>query len=320
MIALSGDAAEIEAWELAEYWHRNQKDKLGEPYIGHLEAVADGAHFLQKSGAVAYCAPLVDLRCAGYLHDIVEDTAGKVTIKSLTDHGFGTGVTTMVEAVTKRPNEEQMKYLLRVMTAGRGAMLVKLADLYHNTSWVRIKDLEKTTQVRLLTKYARAVGVLESALEVKETVRRAWFLRRQLKALVDAGYKAYSYTTASSYSPTKDIWDWRQKDYVTPNEFIGGPMWDGMYWTPDNALVTAPKDDKGKFVIPPPEKVRQGGPKGSTTLVPPVSTAVVPFSAKDDRAYTLDVLVTDRAYTPSLDYQEQQRKAAERLAAEQDAK
>lgn len=123
--------------------HGKQKDKLGEPYTYHLAAVAAGVRLLGGS---------IEEIAAAYLHDVVEDVTA-VTYGSLLDHGFPPSVVRIVWAVTKKSNEQQEKYLARILAAGEGAVRVKVADLMHNLRPDRLDGLTKLTRERLQQKY-----------------------------------------------------------------------------------------------------------------------------------------------------------------------
>lgn len=262
---ISGVVAAEDAEIYAKWAHglKDQKDKIGNPYDEHLRAVGDIAVALQKEKKVPWwCENEHDLRAAAWLHDTIEDT--RVTMKDLTDRGYNSVVLKIVEAITKRPSEQQHLYLARIITAGRGAMLVKLADLYHNTDISRLSLLDGGTQVRLLEKYTKAIGALEALLEIDGPTRRAWALRQLLAQLKKKGYTASSYSSTNySYNSTNTVgykWDPMQGKSVPPTEFIGGPSWDGFYpdaRKPGYGLTRAEKDDKGKYIVPPQEFVHK---------------------------------------------------------------
>ena len=79
------------ARELAFAQHEGQYDKLGQPYIFHVESVAKGvAHLGAEYETIAW------------LHDIVEDT--DTTLDDI-ELQFGARVRREVDAITQRPNE-----------------------------------------------------------------------------------------------------------------------------------------------------------------------------------------------------------------------
>lgn len=210
--ALYGESLVEHARQWAVYQHDDQVDKTGAPYEIHLEAVAEGAAYLVSSGVIAYSGSLSELRAAGYLHDVVEDVrviAGSkkaydpVTYDHLMDEGFPAGVLLLVKAMTKKPAQAQLDYLVQLIEAGKGAMILKLADLYHNTDPRRVSMIDANgryvisgdTQVRLLTKYTKSIRVLEALLDVPAADRRGWYVEQHLAALKRAGYKNLGYST-----------------------------------------------------------------------------------------------------------------------------
>lgn len=138
------------AREFAADKHKGQVDKLKEPYYNHLVAVSQGVRLLGGS---------LEEIAAAFLHDVVEDVTA-VTFKTLIDEGFPASVVRIVWAVTKKKNEEQNKYLNRIIAAGPGAMRVKVADLLHNLRPDRLSQLPVYTQTRLQDKYRPSLARL----------------------------------------------------------------------------------------------------------------------------------------------------------------
>lgn len=120
--------------------HHGQFDKGGMPYILHPLKVM---HYLKSEDE--------ELMCMALGHDVVEDT--KVTYKDLRDAGISERVITGIRALTKVPGETLDEYKARVF-ACRDAMLVKRADLRHNSDIRRLKgvthkDLERMAKYHL---------------------------------------------------------------------------------------------------------------------------------------------------------------------------
>lgn len=115
---------------IATHLHLGQTDKLGEPYYRHVATVGD---------MVALLGGTDDEIVAAYFHDSVED--GKTTIEALRDMGTSEASLDIVVAVTKVKGENNHDSLARVVDAGRGACLVKFADLLHNTRADRVRAL-----------------------------------------------------------------------------------------------------------------------------------------------------------------------------------
>lgn len=141
--------------------HAKDKDKSGKPYEFHLAGVAQGVEVLAGFHPHALAA--------AWLHDTIEDHPATVSEAKLTKWGFPKEVVQAVEAVTKRSQEEQGKYLQRVVDAGETAMLTKLADLMHNTRMDRLAELPEATRVRLLKKYTPAKARLMLELGIIQT-------------------------------------------------------------------------------------------------------------------------------------------------------
>ncbi|MFB7495247.1 HD domain-containing protein [Streptomyces sp. NPDC056161] len=133
--------AEVEA--IARTAHAGQTDKAGRPYAEHLEAVAEG---VRARGGDS------DQIAAAWLHDAVEDAA--LTREWLAGAALSARTKAIVLAVTKRPGEEPEAYARRILGTP-GALLVKEADLSHNTTPTRLAALDTPTRTRLTEKYKK---------------------------------------------------------------------------------------------------------------------------------------------------------------------
>lgn len=118
------------AYHFAEVAHHDQVRKSGEPYI---------IHPVQVAGILAELRMDPETVCAGYMHDIVEDTGATLDdIKEI----FGPTIAMIVDGDTKiskihyKSNKEQMaethRKLLLAMSKDIRVMIVKLADRLHN--------------------------------------------------------------------------------------------------------------------------------------------------------------------------------------------
>lgn len=152
-----------DAKALAEYAHRNQVDKAGEPYIDHPSRVLQT---VQAQGVQPY------VQIAAVLHDVTEDTA--FTSSILLDLGFSEAAVKIVRLVDRDHSKmryeeararhliacsEDEFYYLRIKES-RDATIVKLADIRDNLSPWRQSYLPEDTQKRLQAKYAKALNIL----------------------------------------------------------------------------------------------------------------------------------------------------------------
>ncbi|MDQ3577844.1 MAG: HD domain-containing protein [Actinomycetota bacterium] len=135
-----------DAVRIARDAHAGQRDKSGQPYIGHP---------LRVMGRVVG----EHERMTAVLHDVVEDTA--VSIADLVAAGCPAEVVAAVRAISKVPGEPQADYLTRV-AADPIARAVKFADIADNLSPARLARLDEPTQARLKAKYANALRLLTS--------------------------------------------------------------------------------------------------------------------------------------------------------------
>lgn len=144
---------------LAQVAHNRQKDKLKRPYTDHVLAVGDALMDFDD-----------DIRIAGYLHDIAEDTP--ITRQALLDMGVSERSVEIIERVTSRlhDNPDDYQAVIREIAEDHDAALVKIADNAHNSLPERVQALAaKWPDKPPVTKYRDARPVLYSAVEVEET-------------------------------------------------------------------------------------------------------------------------------------------------------
>lgn len=176
---------------LAEVAHNRQKDKLKRPYREHVIAVGDALADFDD-----------DVRIAGYLHDIAEDTP--ITRQALLDMGVSERAVDIIERVTHRLHDNPDDYAagIRYIAEDHDAALVKIADNAHNSLPERVKALaEKWPDKPPVTKYRDARPVLYDAVQVEEvrkilTRANPWLLEEfdgQLDEADDTDYENLRY-------------------------------------------------------------------------------------------------------------------------------
>ena len=179
---------------LAEVAHNRQKDKLKRPYREHVIAVGDALADFDD-----------DIRIAGYLHDIAEDTP--ITRQALLDMGVSQRAVSIIERVTNRLHDDPDDYQagIRFIAEDHDATLVKIADNAHNSLPERVKALaEKWPDKPPVTKYQDARPVLYSAVDVEEVLKilarvNPWLLEElddRLDEEDDVDYENLSYDDA----------------------------------------------------------------------------------------------------------------------------
>lgn len=139
--------------KLAVNGHAGQFDKGGNPYILHTLKVM---HYLDSDDE--------ELQCIAVGHDLFEDT--KTTRKDLADAGISDRVITGIQCLTKMPGETYEEYKASVMR-NRDAMLVKCADLRHNTDIRRLKGVTQK-DIDRTAKYYAFYTELQAKLDEKE--------------------------------------------------------------------------------------------------------------------------------------------------------
>ena len=138
------------AFSFAYQLHDGQCRRSGEPYIAHPVAVAG---ILRDMGGSSI------MIAAGFLHDVVEDTA--VEPEEIEER-FGAEVRRLVEGVTKlsklhfssktESQAENFRRMFLAMAEDIRVIVVKLADRLHNMRTLEFMPPEKQKQVALETK------------------------------------------------------------------------------------------------------------------------------------------------------------------------
>ena len=126
------------AIHIATNAHHGQFDKGGNPYILHPFAVMGLLESTEE-----------ELQCMALLHDVVEDT--NITYNELREAGMSDRVIEGVRILTKQRGQSYEEYKELVFSS-RDAMIVKTADLTHNTDIRRLKGVSQK-DIERMAKY-----------------------------------------------------------------------------------------------------------------------------------------------------------------------
>ena len=137
---MSGDKLIEKAYRYAEAKHEGQYRKDGKQYFTHVSAVADivvrdWLNLIPFESVTHWTNNYQHVVAAAYLHDVIEDCS--VTKDELEAEGFSILTAEIVEVVSRKPGENYLDYITRILDSGSisvGAIAVKLADLRHNIS------------------------------------------------------------------------------------------------------------------------------------------------------------------------------------------
>ena len=129
--------------------HTGQFDKGGTPYALHPLKVM---HYTKSDDE--------DIQCIALGHDVIEDTS--VTYKDLLDAGMSERVILGIRALTKLPGQTYDEYKAGVF-ANADAMLVKSADLRHNSDIRRLKGVTEKDIARI-AKYMQFYSEIQQVL------------------------------------------------------------------------------------------------------------------------------------------------------------
>ena len=135
---------------LAATKHADQFDKGGAPYSLHVLKVM---HYTKSDD--------LEVLMIAVLHDVVEDT--DVTYAELREMGFSERVIAGIKALTKIKGQTHEEYKAGVL-ANIDAILVKMADLRHNSDIRRLKGVTEK-DIKRIAKYHNMWLELNAALE-----------------------------------------------------------------------------------------------------------------------------------------------------------
>lgn len=143
---MSGLAIMNLAHAIAVRAHEGQSRKgAGEPYINHVERVADSLYGWE-------------MKSIAYLHDTIEDTY--ITSDSLLAVGIPIDIVGPVTVLTRQEGLTYVDFITRMIQTGdEKIMKVKIADIEDN-----LRDLDATEFFGLRRRYMKALLRLQEAL------------------------------------------------------------------------------------------------------------------------------------------------------------
>lgn len=123
------------------------------------QADLDGNPVILHPLTVGFAGKTPEEQCAGFLHDVVEDTA--YTFDNLIEMGVPADIIEALRLLTHNEGEDYLDYVRRIAKSGnRLAIAVKLNDLHHNLERGR-----KMGYQRLVDKHEAALAIFAALKE-----------------------------------------------------------------------------------------------------------------------------------------------------------
>lgn len=133
--------------------HGSTVDKCGSLYVLHPMAVARAIEDNYDSGWKA------DAAVVALLHDVWEDTDYDLPTKQMTVPQYA-----VLQAMTRLPDETYAQYIEKIINCEYPfAIIVKLADIWHNLRPIRQKCLPEGEQRGLEKRYLKSCDLLWAA-------------------------------------------------------------------------------------------------------------------------------------------------------------
>jgi len=136
--------------------HHGQCSKDGLPYI---------LHPLLLMFQLMYDLQLATI---AVLHDVVEDSKGRVTIDVLIEMGFSARVVSAVKLLTHDPKDDYLKVYIPLICSNYDAIRVKRKDIEHNGLLTRMRNKKELSSKDLnrIEKYFKAFIILGEARDI----------------------------------------------------------------------------------------------------------------------------------------------------------
>ena len=231
-----------ECYSFAEYAHRNQLRKSGDPYFMHCVKTAEILAQLRLD---------MDTICAGLMHDVLEDTG--VTRLEMQEK-FGENIAQLVEGVTKigryhfsggkrKRQADTYRKLLLATAEDMRVILIKLADRLHNMDTLEYLSEEQQQRIsketlEIYAPIAHRLGIwsIMSRLEdrslkyllpdtyreiadlLNEKLEERQAYCKKMEAIINAELKKYG-INANVMGRTKHIYSIFQKMHVKGTPF-----------------------------------------------------------------------------------------------------
>lgn len=130
------------AIKIAQKAHKNQTDKFGTPYIGHVMRVMNAGK-------------TYDEKIVGVLHDVIEDCP-EITLEYLLQEDFPNEIVFAIECLTKNPPDQDYTEFVKQTEKSALAVSVKMNDLQDNMNLTRFNRPMTEKDMNRLNKYLTA--------------------------------------------------------------------------------------------------------------------------------------------------------------------
>lgn len=145
----------VDATSMIHKLFEGKTDNSGAPYVEHCLRVSRRLNPAMRT----------ELKIIALLHDVIEDTP---TTRTQLESIFGTYIAYGVSVLSNLHKDPYEDFIERVIACEDWEItLVKLCDLYDNTSPYRLSLLPKETRERFERKYSEPIQKVEKSLGVR---------------------------------------------------------------------------------------------------------------------------------------------------------
>lgn len=167
IVAIEREITEITLEELQDKYSSKSSLLLGKA-ISIASQAFEGVFDKGNNPYILHCLHVMNnvksddtrVKIAAVLHDLLEDTGWE--LQDLKEEGFTDYTLHLLNLVTHKEEDSYEEYI-NIICTNKDAILIKMADIEHNSDFTRLKGVREKDEKRLI-KYAKAYDKLKETL------------------------------------------------------------------------------------------------------------------------------------------------------------